>query len=120
MFVGLGASRVRDLFDEAKKNAPAIIFIDEIDAVGRKRGSGMGAVVDELGADAGAQQRRFVEHIRQIGAGEARRAHGDRVQVWSASSDSPTSWVRSSGLTATTSRASTACARANTPMPRPR
>ncbi len=38
MFVGLGASRVRDLFDEAKKNAPAIIFIDEIDAVGRKRG----------------------------------------------------------------------------------
>ena len=42
MFVGLGASRVRDLFDEAKKNAPAIIFIDEIDAVGRKRGSGMG------------------------------------------------------------------------------
>ena len=42
MFVGLGASRVRDLFDEAKKNAPAIIFIDEIDAVGRKRGgSGM-------------------------------------------------------------------------------
>ena len=36
MFVGLGASRVRDLFDEAKKNAPAIIFIDEIDAVGRK------------------------------------------------------------------------------------
>ena len=47
MFVGLGASRVRDLFDEAKKNAPAIIFIDEIDAVGRKRGSGMGGVHDE-------------------------------------------------------------------------
>lgn len=47
MFVGLGASRVRDLFDEAKKNAPAIIFIDEIDAVGRKRGSGMGGGHDE-------------------------------------------------------------------------
>ena len=47
MFVGLGASRVRDLFDEAKKNAPAIIFIDEIDAVGRKRGSGMGCGHDE-------------------------------------------------------------------------
>lgn len=47
MFVGLGASHVRDLFDEAKKNAPAIIFIDEIDAVGRKRGSGMGGGHDE-------------------------------------------------------------------------
>ena len=47
MFVGLGASRVRDLFDEAKKNAPAIIFIDEIDAVGRKRGAGMGGGHDE-------------------------------------------------------------------------
>ncbi|MCI1674489.1 MAG: ATP-dependent zinc metalloprotease FtsH [Bifidobacterium tibiigranuli] len=47
MFVGLGASRVRDLFDEAKKNAPAIIFIDEIDAVGRKRGSGMNGGHDE-------------------------------------------------------------------------
>ena len=47
MFVGLGASRVRDLFDKAKKNAPAIIFIDEIDAVGRRRGSGMGGGHDE-------------------------------------------------------------------------
>ena len=47
MFVGLGASRVRDLFDEAKKNAPAIIFIDEIDAVGRRRGSGIGGGHDE-------------------------------------------------------------------------
>ena len=47
MFVGLGASRVRDLFDEAKKNAPAIVFIDEIDAVGRRRGSGMGGGHDE-------------------------------------------------------------------------
>lgn len=47
MFVGLGASRVRELFDEAKKNAPAIIFIDEIDAVGRRRGSGMTGGHDE-------------------------------------------------------------------------
>lgn len=47
MFVGVGASRVRDLFIKAKKNAPAIIFIDEIDAVGRKRGSGMGGGHDE-------------------------------------------------------------------------
>ena len=47
MFVGVGASRVRDLFTKAKKNAPAIIFIDENDAVGRKRGSGMGGGHDE-------------------------------------------------------------------------
>lgn len=47
MFVGVGASRVRDLFDVAKKNAPCIVFIDEIDAVGRKRGSGLGGGHDE-------------------------------------------------------------------------
>ncbi|HFM8910992.1 TPA: ATP-dependent zinc metalloprotease FtsH [Enterococcus faecium] len=47
MFVGVGASRVRDLFETAKKNAPAIIFIDEIDAVGRQRGAGMGGGHDE-------------------------------------------------------------------------
>ena len=47
MFVGVGASRVRDLFGEAKKNAPCIVFIDEIDAVGRKRGSGIGGGHDE-------------------------------------------------------------------------
>ena len=47
MFVGVGASRVRDLFKKAKKNSPCIIFIDEIDAVGRKRGSGMGGSHDE-------------------------------------------------------------------------
>ena len=47
MFVGVGASRVRDLFKQAKKNAPAIIFIDEIDAVGRQRGAGLGGGNDE-------------------------------------------------------------------------
>jgi len=47
MFVGVGASRVRDMFDQAKKNAPCIIFIDEIDAVGRHRGAGLGGVNDE-------------------------------------------------------------------------
>ena len=47
MFVGVGASRVRDLFEQAKENAPAIVFIDEIDAVGRHRGAGMGGGHDE-------------------------------------------------------------------------
>ncbi len=47
MFVGVGASRVRDMFDQAKKNAPCIIFIDEIDAVGRQRGAGLGGGHDE-------------------------------------------------------------------------
>ncbi|MGD8517871.1 MAG: ATP-dependent zinc metalloprotease FtsH, partial [Anaerolineae bacterium] len=47
MFVGVGASRVRDLFEQAKASAPAIVFIDELDAVGRRRGAGLGAVNDE-------------------------------------------------------------------------
>ena len=47
MFVGVGASRVRDLFEQAKKSAPSIVFIDEIDAVGRHRGSGLGGGHDE-------------------------------------------------------------------------
>ena len=47
MFVGVGASRVRDLFEQGKKNAPCIVFIDEIDAVGRHRGAGLGGGHDE-------------------------------------------------------------------------
>jgi cell division protease FtsH len=47
MFVGVGASRVRDMFEQAKKNAPCIVFIDEIDAVGRNRGAGYGGGNDE-------------------------------------------------------------------------
>ena len=47
MFVGVGASRVRDLFEQAKRNSPCIIFVDEIDAVGRQRGTGLGGSHDE-------------------------------------------------------------------------
>ncbi|WP_156332286.1 AAA family ATPase, partial [Clostridium paraputrificum] len=47
MFVGVGASRVRSMFEEAKKNSPCLIFIDEIDAVGRQRGAGLGGGHDE-------------------------------------------------------------------------
>ncbi|MDZ5016725.1 AAA family ATPase, partial [Clostridium perfringens] len=47
MFVGVGASRVRDLFEQAKKSAPSLVFIDEIDAVGRQRGAGLGGGHDE-------------------------------------------------------------------------
>jgi cell division protease FtsH len=47
MFVGVGASRVRDMFEQGKKNSPCIIFIDEIDAMGRHRGAGLGGGHDE-------------------------------------------------------------------------
>ena len=47
MFVGVGASRVRDMFEQAKKNAPCLLFIDEMDAVGRHRGAGLGGGNDE-------------------------------------------------------------------------
>src|SRR3712207_4181462 len=60
MFVGVGASRVRDLFEQGKKNAPCIIFIDEIDAVGRHRGAGLGGGHDER------EQTRSEEHTSEL------------------------------------------------------
>jgi cell division protease FtsH len=63
MFVGVGASRVRDMFEQAKKNAPCIIFVDEIDAVGRNRGVGMGGGNDE-------REQRLEALKRRDGVGE--------------------------------------------------
>ena len=68
MFVGVGASRVRDLFDQAKRNAPCIVFVDEIDAVGRQRGAGLGGSPRRARADAepdpGRDGRLRLEHQR--------------------------------------------------------
>ena len=80
MFVGVGASRVRDLFEQGKKNAPCIIFIDEIDAVGRHRGAGLGGGHDEreqtLEPAAGRDGRLRIERRRHPGCGDkpARRS----------------------------------------------
>ena len=65
MFVGVGASRVRDLFEEAKKNAPSIIFIDEIDAVGRQRGAGLGGGHDEREQilEVHSKQKKFADDV---------------------------------------------------------
>ncbi len=72
MFVGVGASRVRDLFEQAKKNAPAIVFIDEIDAVGRHRGAGMGGGHDER------EQTLNQLLVEMDGFDVTRRRHPDR------------------------------------------
>src|SRR3989475_432956 len=60
MFVGVGASRVRDLFEQGKKNAPCIVFIDEIDAVGRHRGAGLANLVNEAALNAARYNKKFV------------------------------------------------------------
>ena len=72
MFVGVGASRVRDLFEQAKANAPAIVFVDEIDAVGRHRGAGMGGGHDER------EQTLNQLLVEMDGFDVKRRRHPDR------------------------------------------
>ena len=72
MFVGVGASRVRDLFEQAKQNSPCIIFVDEIDAVGRQRGAGLGGGHDER------EQTLNQLLVEMDGFGDARRRHPDR------------------------------------------
>ena len=68
MFVGVGASRVRDMFEQAKKNAPCIIFIDEIDAVGRHRGAGLGGGNDE-------REQTLNQLLVEMDGFEAERGH---------------------------------------------
>ena len=67
MFVGVGASRVRDLFEQAKQNAPAIVFVDEIDAVGRHRGAGMGGGHDERGRPSTSSWWRWTASTPRVG-----------------------------------------------------
>src|SRR5207237_66855 len=80
MFVGVGASRVRDLFEQAKANAPAIIFVDEIDAVGRHRGAGLGGGHDERGVLTARTDAKIIttlmleESIDRVMAGPMRKS----------------------------------------------
>src|SRR5438034_1187459 len=80
MFVGVGASRVRDLFDQAKRNAPCIVFIDEIDAVGRQRGAGLANVVNEAAILAARRNKKqigqidFEEALEKVALGPERRS----------------------------------------------
>jgi cell division protease FtsH len=74
MFVGVGASRVRDLFEQGKKNAPCIIFIDEIDAVGRHRGAGLGGGHDE-------REQTLNQLLVEMDGFETNRQHGERCRL---------------------------------------
>jgi cell division protease FtsH len=67
MFVGVGASRVRDLFEEAKKRAPSIIFVDEIDAIGQRRGTGTMVANDEREQTLNRSWRRWTGLNRPLG-----------------------------------------------------
>ena len=70
MFVGVGAARVRDLFDQAKRNAPCIVFVDEIDAVGRHRGAGLGGGHDEREQTLNQNRHPFHIHFQHEGCHE--------------------------------------------------
>jgi cell division protease FtsH len=109
MFVGVGAARVRDMFEQAKKNAPCIVFIDEIDAVGRQRGAGLGGGNDEreqTAEPAAGGDGRLRGHL---GRDRHRRHQPPRRARPGAAAPGPLSTARSWSRCPTSAAASRSC-----------
>jgi cell division protease FtsH len=115
MFVGVGAARVRDMFEQAKKNAPCIVFIDEIDAVGRQRGAGLGGGNDEREQTLNQLPRRNGRLRRHVGRDRHRRDEPARTsstrRSFARAASTARSWCRSRTFAGASRSASSTCAR---------